>query len=112
MFHIPDPSQLIKQGGNLFGHPDADAKKLPPADAELRSGFVERANVDPATATRARDLEHRLGARTRAALTRLDVLVEREMLMSLARLLGDQLRGRERVCVDGPVFDAREVYPG
>ena len=47
MFDVPDPSQLTKQGGNLFGYPDV-TKSWQPAQAELRGGFTERANVDPA----------------------------------------------------------------
>lgn len=47
LFDVPDPSLLAKQGGTLLSYPDT--KKLRPATGIVRSGFVERANVDPAT---------------------------------------------------------------
>jgi flagellar basal-body rod protein FlgF len=48
LFDVPDPSKLMKKGGSLFDYPDL-AKSLKPADAQLRSGAVERSNVDPTT---------------------------------------------------------------
>lgn len=48
IFDVPEPSRLIKQGGNLFDYPDLQ-KSLTPSEAELRSGTTERANVDPST---------------------------------------------------------------
>ena len=47
VFDVPDSSQLVKQGGNLLSY--SDAKKIIPIDPNLRNGFVERSNVDPAT---------------------------------------------------------------
>jgi flagellar basal body rod protein FlgG len=48
VFRVPDPQNLTKRGGQLLSHPNAAA--LPHADdALIRSGAVERANVDPAT---------------------------------------------------------------
>ena len=48
VFNVPDPSQLVKEGGGLLSYPDL-SKKMTPIDANLRNGFVERSNVDPAT---------------------------------------------------------------
>jgi flagellar basal body rod protein FlgG len=49
VFDVADPTQLVKQGQNLFSYPELDPKNLSLSRAELRNGFVERANVDPAT---------------------------------------------------------------
>lgn len=49
VFDVADPTQLVKQGQNLFSYPELDPKNLSFSRAELRAGFVERANVDPAT---------------------------------------------------------------
>ncbi len=46
LFDVPDSSKLVKQGGNLFDYPNL-SKAIKPSDSELRSGFIERANVDP-----------------------------------------------------------------
>lgn len=46
-FDVADRSKLTKQGGTLLAHPDA--AQVRPTTATLRSGFVERANVDPTT---------------------------------------------------------------
>ena len=45
-FDVPDPKRLIKQGGSLMAHP---GQSLVPGAGSLRSEFVERANIDPAT---------------------------------------------------------------
>jgi flagellar basal-body rod protein FlgF len=47
LFDVADPSQLTKQGGNLLGYPDLP-NSLKASNSELRAGFTERANVDPA----------------------------------------------------------------
>ena len=47
LFNVKDPSTLVKAGGTLLSMPD-DAK-LQEASPTVRSGFVERSNVDPAT---------------------------------------------------------------
>jgi flagellar basal-body rod protein FlgG len=47
VFDVPDQSQLVKQGGNLFDYPNLAKSIKPSESSELRSGFVERANVDP-----------------------------------------------------------------
>jgi len=45
---VPDPTQLTKSGANMLAY--ADMKKVVPAhDAQLESGYQERANVDPST---------------------------------------------------------------
>jgi flagellar basal-body rod protein FlgF len=46
-FDVPDETQLTKQGGNLFGYPEG-IKSWQPAQGQIRGGFTERANVDPA----------------------------------------------------------------
>ena len=46
VFDVADRRQLLKQGGTLMSHPD---QSLVPAAGSLRSEFVERANVDPAS---------------------------------------------------------------
>jgi flagellar basal body rod protein FlgG len=46
LFDVADPSKLTKKGGTLIAHPD---QKLIPGKGQLRSEFIERANVDPAT---------------------------------------------------------------
>ena len=46
VFDVPDPDQLIKQGGSLFAHP---GQTLVAGAGGIRAGYVERANVDPAT---------------------------------------------------------------
>lgn len=48
VFNVPDPTKLIKTGSSLFDYPDLQ-KSLKPSDAELRTGGVERSNVDPTT---------------------------------------------------------------
>ena len=45
---IPDPSKLVKQGAALLDYPNL-TQSMKPSAAETRSGYVERANVDPAT---------------------------------------------------------------
>jgi flagellar basal body rod protein FlgG len=47
LYNVPDPQNLSKLGGNLLSLPDM--KSLTPSNAKIRSQFVERANVDPAT---------------------------------------------------------------
>ena len=47
VFDVPDPVQLKKEGGTLLSY--SDMKQLRPSASLLRSDFVERANVDPAT---------------------------------------------------------------
>jgi flagellar basal body rod protein FlgG len=46
LFEITDPRKIIKTGSNLLGVTDPAALK--PTKAELRTGMLERANVDPA----------------------------------------------------------------
>ena len=46
VFDVKDRSQLVKRGGTLLAH---TGQTLIPAAGSLRSEFVERANVDPAT---------------------------------------------------------------
>jgi flagellar basal body rod protein FlgG len=46
VFDVADPSKLTKKGGTLIAHPD---QPLVAGKGLLRSEFVERANVDPAT---------------------------------------------------------------
>ena len=48
VFDVADPSRLTKHGGTLLNHPDA-ANLAPNRNAQVRSEFVERANVDPTT---------------------------------------------------------------
>jgi flagellar basal-body rod protein FlgF len=47
LFNVSDPSKLIKVGGTLLATPDG--ANLQQASPTVRSGFVERSNVDPAT---------------------------------------------------------------
>lgn len=47
LFNVANPSELAKQGDNLFR--SAGPMVLKPSQALVRAGFVERANVDPAT---------------------------------------------------------------
>jgi flagellar basal body rod protein FlgG len=47
LFHVADESLLTKQGGMLISHPRAG--ELPLSTTAMRSGFTERANVDPTT---------------------------------------------------------------
>lgn len=47
LFDVPDLGQLTKRGQMLLDHPNVNS--LPAATAQLRSGVVERANVDPTT---------------------------------------------------------------
>ena len=46
LFDVPEPSQLIKRGGSLLSHP---GQELVSGTGNLRSEFIERANIDPAT---------------------------------------------------------------
>jgi flagellar basal-body rod protein FlgF len=46
LFEVADRAQLHKVGGNLISYPESTA--LLPAHAEIRSGFTERSNVEPA----------------------------------------------------------------
>jgi flagellar basal body rod protein FlgG len=46
VFDVADRSKLTKKGGTLIAHPN---QQLIPGNGVLRSEFVERANVDPAT---------------------------------------------------------------
>jgi flagellar basal-body rod protein FlgF len=46
VFDVADRTKLLKQGGTLLSHPE---QQLRPAEGVLRSEYVERANVDPAT---------------------------------------------------------------
>jgi flagellar basal body rod protein FlgG len=48
LFNVPDPSKLTKQGSALFDYPNLP-RSLTASDADLRSGVVERSNVDPTT---------------------------------------------------------------
>jgi flagellar basal-body rod protein FlgG len=45
---VPDPSQLKKSGSTMLTYPDTKALR-PAAKAELKSQYIERANVDPST---------------------------------------------------------------
>jgi flagellar basal body rod protein FlgG len=47
LFEVPDPTKLSKQGGNLLNYPDM--QELQGGVGRVHSGFIERANVDPAT---------------------------------------------------------------
>jgi flagellar basal body rod protein FlgG len=46
LFDVTDRSKLAKKGGTLLSH---DGQQLVPATGRIRSEFVERANIDPAT---------------------------------------------------------------
>lgn len=47
VFTVPDPDRLTKRGGTLLDYPDmAQARAIP---GLVRSTFLERSNVDPAT---------------------------------------------------------------
>jgi flagellar basal body rod protein FlgG len=48
LFDVPDPSKLVKNGQNVLDYPDL-AKSIKPADVQVRSGMIERSNVDPTT---------------------------------------------------------------
>jgi len=48
IFEVPDPAQLRKEGDTLLSYPDANAVR-PSTNSQLRSEFVEHANVDAAT---------------------------------------------------------------
>jgi hypothetical protein len=67
-------------------------------DDQARAIGIERADVDPASVARARQLEQRLRILAVVRRARLGVLVVREMLMLRACLLGRQL--------DRPAIDA------
>ncbi len=47
LFEVPDSTKLSKQGGNLLAYPDMN--DLRGGVGFMRSGFVERANVEPST---------------------------------------------------------------
>lgn len=47
LFAVPDKARLTKVGGTLLGY--EETKKLTAATGKMRSQFVERSNVDPAT---------------------------------------------------------------
>jgi flagellar basal body rod protein FlgG len=47
LFNVADPTQLTKEGNTLLGLP-ATGGALQPATPSVRSGFIERSNVDPA----------------------------------------------------------------
>ncbi len=47
LFEVPNPGDLRKEGGTLLSYEDIDS--LRPATGTLRSEFIERANVDPAS---------------------------------------------------------------
>ncbi len=47
LFEITDVSQIVKTGGNLFAV--ASPAAVRPTKPEIRTGVLERANVDPAT---------------------------------------------------------------
>jgi len=47
LFNVNDPSRLRKEGGTLMGI--VDGEKLEEAQPNVRSGFLERSNVDPST---------------------------------------------------------------
>jgi flagellar basal body rod protein FlgG len=47
LFDVPDRSRLRKQGDTLLTYPDVKSLKQS-ASVTLRTGFIERANVDPA----------------------------------------------------------------
>ncbi|MDP9172288.1 MAG: flagellar hook basal-body protein [Planctomycetota bacterium] len=47
MFDVSDPKQLQKEGGTLMSIKDGAA--VMPASAEIRSQYIERSNVEPAT---------------------------------------------------------------
>ena len=47
LYDVTDSSKLQKQGGNLMSHPDV--ANLRPANGIMRGGFIEHANVEPAT---------------------------------------------------------------
>ena len=46
VFDVADQTQLLKQGGTLLSH---TGQQLVPGTGSLRTEFVERANIDPAT---------------------------------------------------------------
>jgi flagellar basal body rod protein FlgG len=48
VFDAPDPARLTKRGGAMFDYPEIQ-NLLPAGGAQLRSEFIERANVDPTT---------------------------------------------------------------
>lgn len=47
VFDVPHPDLLTKRGGTLLDYPDMAQAR--PADGVVRSTFLERSNVDPAT---------------------------------------------------------------
>jgi len=47
LFDVKDPSRLQKDGGTLLGLPDGVAMQT--AEPNVRSGFIEKSNVDPST---------------------------------------------------------------
>jgi len=48
LYGVADPSKLVKDGGNLLSAPNLQ-KDMTAVEPNLRNGFVERSNVDPAT---------------------------------------------------------------
>lgn len=48
MFNVDDPSQLVKSGGTLLQSPDLEKQMKPNLGGVVKSGFLERSNVDPA----------------------------------------------------------------
>jgi flagellar basal-body rod protein FlgF len=46
IFDVPDPKLLSKKGGTLINHPNA--RGLPQSESTVRTGFLERSNVNPA----------------------------------------------------------------
>ena len=47
MVAVSDPTKLRKSGNDLYAYSDPNGLKS--SDAQVRGGFVERSNVDPAT---------------------------------------------------------------
>jgi flagellar basal-body rod protein FlgF len=47
VFEVPDQNKLTQAGATMFNYPNLP-KSAKASETELRSGFVERANVDPA----------------------------------------------------------------
>ena len=46
---VPDPRLLTKHGAGMLDYPNLDKTAREATTAQVRGGFTERANVDPAT---------------------------------------------------------------
>jgi flagellar basal-body rod protein FlgF len=49
LFDAPDRRRLVKHGGTLLSFGDQQLTPVPAGASAIHGGFVERANVDPAT---------------------------------------------------------------